>query len=184
MMPPLPDLMAALDAATERARTLVSDAGGADAAVLDAPAPGGRWSANQCLSHLTLTADCYDPIIGAAIADARRRGLVQRRPSRPDIVGRILAWTLEPPYRVRAKTIPTIDPTVTTHRTPAWPLFQQSQERQRARLAEADGLQLDAVRVASLFNARVRYNLLSYFLVTLAHERRHLWQAERALAGR
>ncbi len=85
---------------------------------------------------------------------------------------------------MRVNTIPTIDPAVTTHGTPAWPLFQQSQERQRACLVEADGLQLDAIRVASLFNARVRYNLLSYFLVTLAHERRHLWQAEQALAAR
>jgi hypothetical protein len=35
----------------------------------------------------------------------------------------------------------------------------------------------------SPFNAHVKYNVYAAFCVLLAHEQRHLWQAERALAA-
>jgi len=33
--------------------------------------------------------------------------------------------------------------------------------------------------VQSSFNPRIHYNLLSFFAILAAHQRRHLWQAER-----
>jgi hypothetical protein len=43
------------------------------------------------------------------------------------------------------------------------------------------GLALDRIKVASPVDPRVRYNVWSSFNMTDAHQRRHLWQAERAL---
>jgi hypothetical protein len=47
-------------------------------------------------------------------------------------------------------------------------------------LHAADGVALDRATIISPFNRRLRYNLLSMFAILAAHERRHLWQAERA----
>ena len=39
----------------------------------------------------------------------------------------------------------------------------------------------DKVKLVSPFNARLKYNALAAFRILAAHQRRHLWQAERAL---
>jgi hypothetical protein len=50
------------------------------------------------------------------------------------------------------------------------------------RLERGAGLALDRQPVVSAFNARLRYNLYAAFCVLTAHQRRHLWQAERVRA--
>ena len=49
-------------------------------------------------------------------------------------------------------------------------------------LHEADGLDLKKIRLISPFDKRVKYNLYSAFRIVVAHQRRHLWQAEKAIA--
>jgi hypothetical protein len=40
-------------------------------------------------------------------------------------------------------------------------------------------LDLNRIKITSPISNQVRYNLYSCFLVIAAHQRRHLWQAER-----
>jgi hypothetical protein len=42
-----------------------------------------------------------------------------------------------------------------------------------------DGLDVTTIRVTSPFNASLRYSAYSALHILAAHERRHLWQAER-----
>ena len=44
-----------------------------------------------------------------------------------------------------------------------------------------NGLDITGVKVRSPFARWLRYTLYEWLLVLLAHERRHLWQAERVL---
>jgi len=48
-------------------------------------------------------------------------------------------------------------------------------------LDDASGLASGKVKIVSPFNKHVRYSVWSSFCVTASHERRHLWQAERAV---
>jgi hypothetical protein len=48
-------------------------------------------------------------------------------------------------------------------------------------LDDARGLALDKVKIVSPFDRHVRYSIWSSLCVNAAHERRHLWQAERAM---
>jgi hypothetical protein len=57
--------------------------------------------------------------------------------------------------------------------------FVVLQEELVHRVEQASGLDLNRLRVPSPFNPRFKYNLYSCFAVLMAHERRHLWQAER-----
>jgi hypothetical protein len=178
--PQLAALAVELDAATKEARAMVD---GLDRPALLHASEPGRWSAAQCLLHLARSADAYDASIGASIANARRAGRTGYGPFRADLIGRLLAWSLEPPSRVKSKTTAPLDPGDVTATEIVLPTFLGAQERLRARLCEADGVALDQIKVTSAFNARIRYNLLSYFRLTMAHERRHLWQATQALAA-
>jgi hypothetical protein len=51
------------------------------------------------------------------------------------------------------------------------------------RLRGAAAVPLNRVMVASPFNARLRYNAYAAYLVLASHQRRHIWQAERATRG-
>jgi hypothetical protein len=150
-------------------------------ALLHASEPG-RWSAAQCLVHLARTSDGYDGTLGEVIAEAKRSGRTGNGPFRADLIGRLLAWSLEPPSRMRSKTTAAMDPGEVNAADIVLPRFLGAQERLRARLAEADGVALDRVIVTSLFSNRIHYNLYSYFRLTMAHERRHLWQAAETIA--
>ena len=46
----------------------------------------------------------------------------------------------------------------------------------------ARGIDLGRLRIISPFDKRVRHNLYSAFRIVAAHQRRHLWQAEQAVA--
>jgi len=48
---------------------------------------------------------------------------------------------------------------------------------------EADGLPVDRIRIASPFDARLKYSLYAALTILPRHQHRHLWQAERVLEG-
>ena len=58
--------------------------------------------------------------------------------------------------------------------------LEARQVRVVALLQQAQGRRLDQVKVVSPFDSRISYNLFAAFRLFAAHERRHLWQAERA----
>ena len=60
--------------------------------------------------------------------------------------------------------------------------FLEGQQHIQNTMKACEGLAIDKVKIPSPFNSRVRYSVWSSLVVTAAHERRHLWQAERALA--
>jgi hypothetical protein len=55
--------------------------------------------------------------------------------------------------------------------------FLTSQAAIRQRIADADGLDLTALRFPSPVASYFRVNLLEFFSAFNAHSRRHLWQA-------
>jgi hypothetical protein len=57
--------------------------------------------------------------------------------------------------------------------------YEELQRTLIALLAEADGLALSRIKVVSPFNSRMRYSTYSAYRVIAAHQRRHLWQANR-----
>jgi hypothetical protein len=137
-------------------------------------ASNGGWSIAECIAHLTLTTGEYLKLADSAFQNAPRgEGTFKR-----DLVGRILAWTLEPPYRMKSKTLPAYVPGA-EHVENALDDFTRSQQELIATLERANGIALDKVMVQSSFNPRIHYNLLSFFAILAAHQRRHLWQAEQ-----
>jgi hypothetical protein len=163
----LTSLRAALDAADARAAALAASC--PPGAWTRRP-PDGGWSPSECLQHIVLSVDAMLTRMDAAIADGHARGLRGDGPFRPGLLGRLLIWSLEPPYRrLRSKTPAAFVPA--TADTP---------DHDVAALREA----LDRLTIVSPFEARASYNLYAAFAILPVHARRHLWQAEQALARR
>jgi len=166
--------------ARERARRLSE--GLSDIVWGTAPAPG-KWSIAECVTHLNITSERYVPIIDDAIREGREMGVKAATPPRRDFMGWLLARMLEPPYRMRMKTTAPFVPARIEPIADVLERFDYLQGELLQRLDRGNGLALDRQKVTSPFNARVKYNLYSTFRIITAHQRRHLWQAERVSAA-
>jgi hypothetical protein len=142
-----------------------------------------RWSIAECVAHLNLTADAYLPLLRAALEHARALGGPAPRRYRRDFAGWLLWRTTGPPVRVRLRTTARFVPASLAPPAELLAAFRRFQEEQRDAVRQADGLPLGAVRVASPFDSRVRYNLYACLTILPRHQHRHLWQAERVLVG-
>jgi hypothetical protein len=170
--PQLAEIRHQLNNCTQRAKFVVH--GLSPEQLKQRPADGG-WSIAESLVHLTLTTDEYLKLANSAFVDAPRG---TAKTFKRDLVGRILAWTFEPPYRMKSKTLPAYIPDQGAL-DEALPRFVESQKLLIETVSRAHGILLDRVMVQSSFNPRIHYNLLSFFAILAAHQRRHLWQAER-----
>lgn len=157
-----------------RAQTLVSKAG--EARIAQRPQPGS-WSAAECIGHLTLSTELFLPVWRTAFVSARANGLVEKGPFKMDLVGKFLTWALQPPPKIRVKAPAGLQPVAAAEVLSG---FLLSQAQLFNVISESVGLALDRIKIASPVAARVRYNVWSSFRATDAHQRRHLWQAERA----
>jgi len=147
---------------------------------LSQPPSEGAWSAADNLMHLTLSSQAFVPRMSKTLGKLADAGRRTDRPSRADWVGRLYAWALQPPVRVKARAPQPFMPPPGTAAGDALPAFLAAQERVLALVEQSAGLDLAARRVPSPVSRYVRYNVYSAFLILAAHQRRHLWQARRA----
>jgi len=171
--PQLADLDRQFDANTAHAQQLFA---GLTPQQLAQHALVDGWSIAECLEHLTLS--LMNPDYLLYIDEETGRAPRGSGPYKKDWLGALLAWSLEPPYRMKTKTLSAWEP-----QRPAvervLPDFLKLQQRLKNSLRLANGRAIDKVKIRSPFDQRIRYNLFSFFHVMAAHQRRHLWQAER-----
>ena len=142
------------------------------------PLPGA-WSVAQCLEHLNVTARLYLPMLDKSIADAIRRGLYAEGPFTYNWIGRFVVGAMEPPARFRMRAPKSFLPPPERSRQEIMAAFRAYQVQFIDRLRQANGLDLARARVQSPASKWIRLPLGSGFALMTAHERRHLWQAQR-----
>ncbi len=168
-----------LNQATLRARTLVDSIPARLFTVRPSPS---QWSAAECIAHLSISTEMFIPLLRNAIETARLRGAAEGEPTM-DILGRILRWFLEPPVRAKTKTVPAAVPKSTRAKGEALGEFTSQQNQLLELLHASRNLPIGKVKLISPFDTRIKYNVYSAFLIIAAHQRRHLWQAEQAIAA-
>lgn len=176
--PQLAEIIRQLDEASGAARQL---AGHLDPnQLLQRPRPD-KWSVAECLVHLSLSSEAELVVIDGALARAKQEPSPHSVKYKMDLLGSFLKWTLEPPpmFWSKIKTTAEFQPINSEPVERALPDFLGLQEQLKLRVERANGLPLDKIKVASPFNPKIKYNLLSCFHLLLAHERRHLWQAKQ-----
>lgn len=176
----LEEVEAELDEATKRAWQLVKST---DPRHFTVRPQSGSWSAAECLAHLSVSTEMFLPVLRQAIDDGKAKGLTSTKKPSMDVIGRVLRWFLEPPIRQRVKTAQPFVPKAVRAKAEAFGEFSSLQSKLIDLLHEASGLDLRKLRIVSPFDKRVKYNLYSAFRIIVAHQRRHLWQAEQAVAA-
>lgn len=144
----------------------------------------GRWSPAECLAHLNLTSEAALPVVRESLQTARERQQRAAGRYRRDAMGWLVWQVLAPSRGLRTKAIEALVP-----RRPAAPdtlvrEFGRLQAEFGALVRAADGLALDAIRVLSPFDRRVRCNLYAALTLVPRHQHRHLNQAEQAVPAR
>jgi hypothetical protein len=143
----------------------------------------GSWSIAECIDHLNVTARLYLPQLDEGIAEATRRGLYGEGPFSHDLIGRLFVRSMEPPARIRVKAPTSFHPAFQRSRQEIMAAFRAYQVQFVDRLRQASGLDLRRAKVHSPVSAWINMSLNSGFALMAAHERRHLWQAQRIIAA-
>ena len=140
-----------------------------------------RWSAAECIEHLNLSNRAYLPRIDEAIGTLRKKKLAGASPFRLDWNARLLKYWLEPPSRLRLPTGAAFQPIEVKNAAATFTEFAAINAQLEKRLASANGLDLSAAKIVSPFAESMKYSVYSAFVLIATHNRRHLWQAGRAL---
>jgi hypothetical protein len=142
-----------------------------------AAVPGpGEWSVAECLVHLNLTSRAFLPPLRDAIALAPARA--GRVTCRMDPIG-ALVW-LAVTVRISVKTTEAFTPRGPEPRSAVSEEFETLQDELVAVAHGTRGRDLQALRIISPFDGRVRYNPYATLRLLTAHQRLHLRQAEAA----
>ncbi|HSN68328.1 MAG TPA: DinB family protein [Thermoanaerobaculia bacterium] len=176
--PPLISLLAQFEAATAEASAL---AGSTTEEAFTTRLDAKRWSAADCLAHLSATNERYVRRLERIIAEARPSDSPRYVPT---LVGRLFKAQMEPPVRLRLPAPKVfVPPGAIRSRAEVLAEFQESQARIARAIESAAALDFSRVKMRSPASRFLRMNLWDAFQVIVAHERRHLWQARRAIEG-
>lgn len=137
------------------------------------------WSIAQCLDHLAVANRAYLGPMRQALAEARRRGSTRRGSIRPGWFSRWFIQTMEPPPRRKLPAPRKIVPALGKNGGEVKRDFFAAQSETLELLKEAAETDLNRTRFVNPFFPLLRFTVGTGFLVITAHERRHLWQAER-----
>jgi len=170
------ELLRALDENDRRAEDLVRDL---DDERFNWRPDERSWSIAQCLDHLNAGSLVYLGPMREALERARRQGAVRRGPIRPGPLGRWFVATLEPPPKRRLPAPKKIVPALRKGKAEVMAEWRRAQVAVKDLLREAAGLDLNGTRFVNPFISLLRFSLGTGFQVLPAHQRRHLWQAER-----
>ena len=173
--PELALLTEQLDAVRQRARRVAE---GLDEKAFNWRSRPGMWSIAQCLEHLNVSARLFFVVIDRGI----ERGARGAGPFRYGFLERWFLRTMEPPVKTRFRAPKHFQPPPDASPAPALAAFEHNQEEMAERIRRADGLHLSRVKVSSPVSKLIKYSLGIALQVMVAHERRHLWQAEQVRA--
>ena len=147
------------------------------------PAPGS-WSAAQCLDHLNGYGDYYLPLLAQAIARAIEQKWFSKTFS-PGLLGNYFTTLMEPAADGRPakkmKAFKQHNPQADVASDEAIARFIEQQETLLALLERARGLDLGRRSIPVSIAPFIRLKTGDTFRFIVAHNRRHVAQAQRAL---
>lgn len=141
----------------------------------------GEWSIAQCLEHLMMLNTPYFRIIEDALSAKHRPTLLARAPLLPAFFGRLVLSSVQPEAKQKVKARPAFAPSSTPIDLGILVRFSTHQE-ELIRLMKASAARpIGKIIITSAVSPYVTYSLLNAYRILVAHEQRHLQQAERLM---
>jgi hypothetical protein len=177
----VPQLLTELDANLHRAEAVVE--GLSREQFNWHPAPGS-WSIAQCLTHLNLVNGQDLAAIGRTIAAAREGGVLGAPPFHYGWISRTFVASMEPPVKSKRKAPKSYAPPAEADPAPTLAEYLRIGRELRRLIESANGVDLARAKTTlpalpPMLRAIVRMPLGARFELIMAHDRRHLWQAEQ-----
>lgn len=175
--PDLQELAADLDKADLAADSLVRDL--TDEQFFWRPDEGRRWSIALCLDHLATANTVYGDAIGAAIERAQQNGWTRRGGIRSTIAGRMFVNSMEPPVKRKSRAPAKIRPLGTADRGEVMRRYHEAHGHIRTLIESCASIDVNRATFQNPFIPLVRMRVGTGLRVIAAHDRRHVWQAQR-----
>lgn len=172
----LDEITADINAIRARAEELLS---GLTADQLTRRPDPAKWSIAECVEHLTLTAAAVQPRVAEAIERGKRENITGTGPFSPGLLGRLAIWMAEPPPKFALRAPKNIAPKLAGG-DPSRMIadFMKVQDGWEKLVRDCAGLDQNRITVPGLFPGLPPLRLAAPVPWMLAHQRRHLWQAE------
>lgn len=137
-----------------------------------------KWSIAECLTHLNLSAAAMQRFIAKAIENGRREKRLGSGPFKLGARGRLLIWIAEPPPKFRLRAPKAVAP-ASSMPQPEQVLagFMKAQDEWQRLCQATEGLDMARINVGPVLSP-FRCRLSASFSWMMAHQRRHLLQAE------
>lgn len=144
------------------------------------PENGKGWSIGQCIDHLAKSNREMLRAMSGALDSARARGITASTgPIRLSWIERFFVGSLEPPPKRRFKAPSKAMPTSTLIQDEMWQAFTAADDAVRDLALACRTIDINRIRVKSPFFRFFKYSLGAALAIIAAHNRRHLWQAQR-----
>lgn len=181
----MPELSVSRDAVLEQLRSSEEAAASLASGLSSAqanwqPKQGAGWSIWQCLDHLARINAVYTAALLDALAKASRTTQQATTKIEPGWLARWFIGQMEPPVRRKFATVKSLVPLSQGDIQDGVKAFVQSHKAVHRVLDSWDAVNLNRVRFKNPFVPLLRFSVGTGILVINAHDRRHLWQAERA----
>jgi DinB superfamily len=150
--------------------------------LLQKPAPD-RWSAAQCMAHLNVYGDYYLPAIETAIQRAQSIGSRPGTFFRSGFLGGYFTKLMEPDSKTKMKSPANAVPPEVVDSSAVLAQFIDQQEHLLALIDKARTVNLNQVRIPISIAQWIRLKLGDTFGFYIAHQERHVLQAERVIEG-
>jgi hypothetical protein len=174
------DIQQILDQMDDAERTADAIAAGVSAGQFTwQPDGGGSWSIAQCLEHLATINVLYSAAIRPAVNAARERGWTRQGPLAPGPFGRWFIRHQEPPVKHRVKAPGSVRPGSGLSREEILRRYRESHVLVKQLARDAATIDANRATYPNPFLKVLRFKVATGLCVLPAHERRHLWQAER-----
>jgi hypothetical protein len=176
--PHLISILDDLQKSDQEARRIARDLSDAQANWQPSPT---AWSIAQCLDHLGRANTVYSAALHEAVRETSSAKRSSSQAIQPGWFGRFFIRALEPPPKRKLQSPKKIVPASRIACQEVLEAFLRSHEAVRYVIRDGAALDLNRIRFHNPFIGLLRFTVGTGLLVITAHDRRHLWQAQKVL---
>jgi DinB superfamily len=137
------------------------------------------WSVAQCFSHLIALNSDFFPVIVRIVRDGYKPSFKERLPLLPKLFGSMILKSVQPEAPRKFKAVPKFQPSSSAIGGDIVSKFTAHQRDVIEHMKMTERLDLRNIIVTSPVASIVTYSLLDAYRILVAHERRHMAQAQR-----
>lgn len=140
------------------------------------------WSILECISHLNETGQMYLNGINNVMRKTPRKTSGIDYGLKLSLKAKLSIYMMKPPYRFKMRTMKQFRPGDTSHKEEILLGFINIQTDFINILDQSAFHHLQKVKFYSPVSRKIKFNFYEVVSFILAHERRHIWQAEQNVA--